>query len=119
MKIEYGCQPNCSETVIRLFQVDYDSLPPDVKSNTWGFDEPTAGYSSMMPLPGTKCVYYYQTTGHELQEWLEQQKIPYDIEAPFQEQHPDWDLLEPTEEEKQSERDGGGGSFYRRKPYDN
>jgi len=115
-----GMQPNCSETVIRLYSVDYDSLPPDIMSNAWSMSEPTEGYSSMRPLPGTKCIYFYQmSVNPELMEWLESQRIPYDIEAPFNEQHPDWDKLEPTEDELKNDRNGGGGEFYRRKPYAN
>ena len=121
MKKEYGINPNCSESVIRLFKVDYDAIPPDIKSNWWAMSEPTEGYSHMRPLPGTHCIYFYQmSVDPDLIKWLEEKKIPYDLEAPFQEQHPDWEQLEPSEQdEKETEKDGGGGLFYRRKPYVN
>ena len=121
MKIEYGCQPNCSETVIRLKQEDYNKIPPDLMSKWWSMSEPSEGYSSMRPLKDTQCVYFYQMGGNELIDWLEEKKLGYDIEAPFAPERKEWEPLEPTEDEKEiaSESDGGGGDFYRRLPYDN
>ena len=120
MKFE-GIQPNCSETVIRLKKEDYSRLSSEIMSEAWSMSEPPEGYSSMRPLPDTECIYFYQHCGDRIQDFLEANRIAYDIEAPFQPRSENWDELEPTEEElsARSDRDGGGGQFYRRKPYDN
>ena len=119
MKIENGINPNCSETVIRINEEDALQISPELMSKWWSMSEPTEGYSHMRPIPGTRCFYFYQTCGDELIKWCEDNKIGYDIEAPFGEQQPEWEEIEPNEEEKELPRDGGGGFFYRRKPYAN
>ena len=111
-----GIQPNCSETVIRLYKEDYDSIPPDVMSKIWMLSEPTEDYSTMRPVNGMECVYFYQSSGQELIDYLERNKIIYEIEAPFGSVDPNWELIvdwEPSglDSFENSKR------YFRRKPY--
>jgi hypothetical protein len=115
MEIELGINPNCSETVFRISSKYKDMVPEEALS--WGSLEPTEGYSQMRPTDGTFCVYYYQTGGAQLQRWLEENEIEYDIQRPFGDNDEDLVPIEPNDYEKEQAVDGGSGEFMRRIPY--
>jgi len=122
MQIEYGINPNCSETVFRIPKMYVNCIPEEViaKDSIEYHLYRTDGYSQMLPTEDTVCLYFYQSWNYSLMQWLEENKIPYDIQAPFYGgEDPNLKPIEPTEKEKQMLRDGGNGEFYRRKPYGN
>lgn len=115
MEIFKGINPNCSETVFRIPLCYKDMIPKEAV--TWGSYEPTHGYSQMRPTDKTFCLYYYQTGGGQLQKWLEDNEIEYDIQRPFGDTDELLVPIEKNEEEKLEAVDGGSGEFYRRIPY--
>jgi hypothetical protein len=122
MIIESGINPNCSETVFRIPK-EYKEIAELNNSldNLW--TEPVDGYSQMRPTKDTICYYFYQTSGWDFHRFLEENKIPYEAQAPFGD--PDgeykdvWEKIELTPEENALGSDGGSGDCYKRKPYGN
>lgn len=113
--IERGIQSNCSETVFRFDEKYLDQVPKE--SLAWGSEYSTEGYSQMLPTPGTICIYFYQTGGYALQEWLESNKIPYDIQNFMSIEEENFISIPMAKEEQESDAEGGSGEFLRRIPY--
>ena len=125
MQIDRGIQSNCSETVFRIpskYQIFVNK-----KLNIYGPDNyhhsPVEGYSQMRPTKGTVCYYYYQTSGADLQDFLEENEISYDIQSPFGDIYEgnsdSYERICLNKEEKLLDHNGGGGECYRRKSYGN
>ena len=118
MIIEYGIQPNCSETVYRFNRRYLVGMPEKFLKRAMLV--PVIGYSQMLPNEKEVCLYHYQSDNPCLMKWLEKNKIPYDtqqFEADSNDVGGIWKKLKMRKCEKEQEADGGSGSFYRRKPY--
>ena len=119
MEIEYGINPNCSETVYRFKKEYLDKIPQSIIARGW--HEPERSYSQMMPNKDEICVYFYQSGGDDLLEALENAKIPYDTQQFMvdSDEYPQWKNLALRPKEKKLSQYGGNGDFYRRKKYGN
>jgi hypothetical protein len=117
MKIEFGINPNCSETVYRFKKIYMEKIPRTILEEGWY--EPTDDYSQMRPNRDEVCIYFYQTGGYKLLEALEYAQIPYDTQQFMAdpEDYPQWKPLAMRPGEKELGDYGGSGGFYRRKKY--
>ena len=115
MRIEQGVQVNCSETVFRFDEKYLDQVPKEYLG--WGSMHMTEGYSQMLPIPGTVCIYYYQSGGHELQSWLEKNKIQYDLQNFMSVEEENFVPISMSDQEKLMDDEGGSAEFLRRIPY--
>ena len=117
MIIEYGINPNCSETVFRFKKEYLDKVPKSLLERSE--DVPTDEYSQMRPNKNEICAYFYQSDGYNLLKFLEENKIPYDTQQFMNSpgKFPQWELLNMRRNERKLSTYGGSGDFYRRKKY--
>ena len=122
MKMEQGIQSNCSESVYMLSKKDFKKHFIALKSiitSEWGSFEPVEGYSSLRPTKDDICIYFYQTFGGGVLQYLEENKILYDTEQWLTFFYDNKELVEKFDKIGQTTGQvGGGGEIFRRKPYE-
>lgn len=106
MRVDFGFQPNCSESVFRFSRGEIASLPPDMQEafwkaaaanyteedlerNPWGIlglpnPVPMAAESSLVPEEDDDfCLYYYQTSNEALIQFALSHLKKWLAELPF------------------------------------